>query len=194
MSENAITLDGRPGVDRRVKRTRDLLAEALMSLGAEGDIDALGVGDLADEAGISRSTFYQHFASKDDFLVRSFVEMLGATEAAYAAHYPQRTDILPSRPLFVHVAGAADFVRSLIRSEIYHRQMQAGEAKLRSIAEANLQRRMPQWSVEHRKEAAVFIAAGFIGLLRWWMESGMKRTPDEMQAAFRRLTESVLGS
>jgi AcrR family transcriptional regulator len=192
MSEKTLSVRGTVRVDRRVKRTRELLAEALMSLGAEGDVDELSVGDLAGEAGISRSTFYQHFASKDDFLVRSFVEMLGATENAYAAHYPERTDILPSRPLFHHVASAGDFVRSIVRSEVYLRQMAAGEAKLRTIAEANLKRRMPHWCADRRRETASYIAGGFVGLLRWWMEGGLKRTPDEMQAAFRRLSENAV--
>jgi AcrR family transcriptional regulator len=192
MSEKSIAIDAHAALDRRARRTRQLLAEALLNLGAEGDIDAIGVGELAGEAGVGRSTFYQHFASKDDFLIRSFVELLAATEAACAAHAPDRPDIIPSRPLFAHVAGVGAFVRSLVQSEVYPRQMAAGEAKLRVIAEANLARRMPQWSAERRREAAVFIAGGFIGLLRWWMENGLRQPPDRMQAAFERLTQSVL--
>jgi len=182
------------GADARVRRTRRLLADALMSLGAEGSVDELAVGQLVDEAGISRSTFYQHFASKDDFLVRSFVDLLSATDAAYRQRVPDSDDILPSRPLFHHVASAADFARSVARSEIWPQQMAAGELKLREIAEANLERRMPNWSAEERREAAVFIAAGFIGLLRWWVGAGLKQSPERMQAAFERLSQSVLGA
>jgi hypothetical protein len=29
-------------------------------------------------------------------------------------------------------------------------------------------------------------------LLRWWMEGGLKKTPEEMQAAFTRLTKSAM--
>jgi hypothetical protein len=70
--------------------------------------------------------------------------------------------------------------------------MAAGEAKLREIAEANLARRRADWSVEQRREAAVFIAAGFIGLLRWWIANGVKQAPERMQAAFERLSQGVL--
>ncbi len=192
MSDSSIRFEIVPGADARTKRTRRLLAEALISLGAEGDVDEIAVGALVSEAGVSRSTFYQHFASKDDFLVRSWVELLSATETAYAAHYPERTDILPSRPIFHHVAAASEFVRSLIKSEVYPRQMMAGETRLREIAESNLKRRMPNWSTEQRREAAVFIAAGFVGLLRWWMESGLRQPPEKMQAAFEKLAASVL--
>jgi hypothetical protein len=70
--------------------------------------------------------------------------------------------------------------------------MAAGEEKLRAIAEANLARRMPQWSKDRRRETAIYVAAGFVGLLRWWMESGLKRSPEDMQAAFERLSASAL--
>lgn len=180
-------------MDQRARRTRTLLAEALMSLGArDAEIDALDVGDLAREAGVSRSTFYQHFASKDDFMVRSFVEMIAATEAAHAARYPSRTDILPSRALFTHIAGASGLARAVTRSGIYARQLAAAEIRLRAIAETNLARRCSSWSVEQRREAAVFIAGGFVGLLRWWMESGLRQSPERMQTAFEQLTERAL--
>lgn len=192
MSDTADRYEVLPGADARAQRTRRLLAEALMNLGADGDVDAIAVGALVNEAGVSRSTFYQHFASKDDFLVRSWLDLLAASERAYAERYPDRPDILPSRPLFHHVAGATDFVRSLVRSEVFHRQMAAGEAKLREIAEANLKRRMLHWPRERQREAAVFIAAGFVGMLRWWMEGGLKQPPEKMQIAFERLVQGVL--
>lgn len=192
MSDKIIFIDAHAGIDKRAQRTRALLADALLMLGAERDIDALAVGDLASGAGVSRSTFYQHFASKDDFLVRSWVNLLQATEDACAQRFPDRTDIIPSKPIFHHVAQAGDFVRSLVRSEVYPRQMAAGEEKLRAIAEANLTRRMPQWSKERRRETAIYIAAGFVGILRWWMESRLTRSPESVDAAFKRLTENVL--
>jgi len=194
MSEKIVSIEVHGGIDRRARRTRELLADALLALGAENELDDLAVGDLADGAGVSRSTFYQHFASKDDFLLRSWVNLLEATEAAYAKHYPERADIIASKPLFHHVAQARDFVRSLVRSEVYPRQMAAGEEALRAIAEANLGRRMPHWSKPRHRETAVYIAGGFVGLLRWWMESGLKRSPDEMQAAFERLSASALAA
>ena len=190
MSEISINIH--ENIDKRARRTRELLAEALLSLGAQGALDALAVGELAEEAGVSRSTFYQHFASKDDFLIRSWVNLLEATEAAYAKHAPDRPDIIASRPIFHHVAQARAFVASLIDAEVYPRQMAAGEAKLREIAQCNLARRMPHWSKTSQRETAIYIAGGFVGLLRWWMESGLKRSPQDMQAAFERLSASAL--
>ena len=191
MSEKA-NLQG--DIDKRARRTRELLSEALLSLGAETEIDALSVGTLTGGAGVSRSTFYKHFASKDDFLTRAWVNLLEQTEAVFAARYPDRPDLIASAPLFHHIAGQRAYAESLVRSQGYLRQMAAGEAKLRDIAQANLQRRRPEWSRERRQETAIYVAAGFIGLLRWWMESGLKRSPEAMQAAFEGLTERAVAT
>jgi|CXWL01.1.fsa_nt_gi AcrR family transcriptional regulator len=193
MSENEIRIDPFVGIDRRVRRTRLLLAEAMLSLGARDvDIDALDVGAIADEAGVSRSTFYHHFASKDDFLVRSFVDMIARTETACAEHFPDRTDILPSRALFTHIGMAKGLSQAMTRSAIYAQQMAAAELTLRGIAEKNLARQRPDWTDGERKEAAVFIAGGFVALLRWWREGGQKQTPERMQLAFEQLVGRVL--
>ena len=188
MSENSI----HTGIDRRVARTRMLLADALMSLGAEHGVEAIEISALVEEAGIARSTFYAHYAGKDDFLIRSFVNMLAATENAHRAADPERKEVVPSASLFRHVHDARDFALRLTESEIFPHQMAAGEAKLREIAETNIARLNPDWSSDQRRDAATYIAGGFIGLLRWWMQSGLKQSPDQMQAAFQRLTESVM--
>lgn len=188
MSENSIHI----GIDRRVARTRMLLADALMSLGAARGVEVIDVSDLVEEAGIARSTFYAHFAGKDDFLIRSFVNMLAATDTAYRKAYPDNTEVLPSKALFHHVHDARDFALRVAQSEIFPHQMAAGEAKLCEIVEANLARLRPNWNTEQRREAAIYIAGGFIGLLRWWMLSGLKQTPNKMQSAFERLTRNVL--
>lgn len=179
-------------IDRRARRTRALLADALLELGAVHDIDGLDVGEIAAAAGVGRSTFYTHYAGKDDFLIASFVNLLVMAEEAVAAKYPNREDIVPSGPLFVHMAEAGDFARNVAKSAVFPQQMTAGEAKLRSIAETNIARRMPHWPEQHRRETAIYIASGFIGLLRWWMTSGLKQSPEQMQRAFFRLSQSAL--
>lgn len=179
-------------IDRRARRTRALLADALIELGGERGVDGIEVGELAAAAGVARSTFYTHYSGKDDFLIASFVNLLGMAEEALRAKCPDREDIVPSAPLFAHVAQAGDFARNVAKSDIFPRQMEAGEAKLRAIAESNIARRMPHWPAERRRETAIYIAAGFIGLLRWWMCNGLRQSPEDMQRAFFRLSQAAL--
>ncbi len=59
--------------DPRVKRTRKLLQEALVSLMAEKNFQSISVQDIAERATLNRATFYAHFEDKYalmDYLVR----------------------------------------------------------------------------------------------------------------------------
>lgn len=55
-------------MDPRVARTRTSLQNALLDLARERPLDAITVADIAAEAGVNRSSFYQHYADKDQLL------------------------------------------------------------------------------------------------------------------------------
>ena len=62
MSENS------PKVDRRVRRSRRLIEQALFDLWQERGWDDISVMDIAERAGVNRSTFYAHYDDKYDLL------------------------------------------------------------------------------------------------------------------------------
>jgi AcrR family transcriptional regulator len=58
-------------LDRRSKRTQDLVFEAFSSLVQTKRYDTFRVADIIALAGIGRSTFYDHYANKDDVLLQA---------------------------------------------------------------------------------------------------------------------------
>ncbi len=56
-------------VDRRIQRTRALLRDALMRLIIRKGYDEITIQDITDEANVARTTFYLHFADKDELLL-----------------------------------------------------------------------------------------------------------------------------
>lgn len=66
-------------------RTRDAILEAALSLFAERGYIGTRVEDIAQEAGISRATFYKHFAERDQILEHLFGRLLGRAEVAVPA-------------------------------------------------------------------------------------------------------------
>ena len=62
-------------MDRRVARTRTMLQHALISMILKKDYEAITISDICDAANVGRSTFYAHYASKDD-LKRSGLDHL----------------------------------------------------------------------------------------------------------------------
>lgn len=56
-------------LDRRKARTRQAITGAVTRLIFERRYGAIRTADLIEAAGVGRSTFYEHFRSKDDVLV-----------------------------------------------------------------------------------------------------------------------------
>src|SRR5262245_30793697 len=86
----------RHGEDRRTQRTRNALAEALMTLSPKIGFDALDVRALTRHARVGRSTFYTHYSDKDDFLITSYSGMVRMFDEA-ARERPDYRGVLPSR-------------------------------------------------------------------------------------------------
>ncbi|MGN6127420.1 MAG: TetR/AcrR family transcriptional regulator [Humibacter sp.] len=61
-------------MDVRITRTRKSLQDALLELGRERSLDEITVADIADRAGVNRSSFYQHYADKDVLLADALDE------------------------------------------------------------------------------------------------------------------------
>ena len=66
-------------------RTRGAILEAALRLFAERGYIGTRVEDIAKEAGVSRATFYKHFAERDQILEHLFGRLLGNTEEAAPA-------------------------------------------------------------------------------------------------------------
>ncbi|HVX08905.1 TetR/AcrR family transcriptional regulator [Humibacter sp.] len=68
-------------MDARIARTRTSLQQALLELARERTLDEITVADIADRAGVNRSSFYQHYSDKDMLLADALdagVEETGA--------------------------------------------------------------------------------------------------------------------
>ena len=50
--------------DPRIRRTRELLQQALVTLLETNDFDSLSVQEITDAAGVNRATFYAHYPDK----------------------------------------------------------------------------------------------------------------------------------
>jgi AcrR family transcriptional regulator len=83
-------------------RARQAILEAALRLFAERGYIGVRVEDIAREAGISRATFYKHFAERDEILAGLFGRLLGsATEPKTP---PQGDPEARVRALLVEVA------------------------------------------------------------------------------------------
>ncbi|MFC4059021.1 TetR/AcrR family transcriptional regulator [Planomonospora corallina] len=181
--------------DRRVRRTRQAVQDALVDAIVEKGYDAVTVTDLIERADIGRSTFYSHFTGKQDVLfgaIDELVDRLGTRQAT-----PERTPRTPfafSRPLLEHI----DEQRHLVRALLGPRGGAAVHARIRhvlsSVVRAELLAALPPAARPPADlDLAVTCAAGaFMALLTRWVEDGMTETPERMDTVFRTvLTQGV---
>jgi AcrR family transcriptional regulator len=62
--------------DLRTLKTRKALLDSLSGLVQERRYDEFAVGDIVEQAEVGRSTFYDHYRSKDDMIVETMAGML----------------------------------------------------------------------------------------------------------------------
>ncbi len=169
--------------DRRIQRTRQLLRDALMALIVErGAWAPITIQDITDHANVSRTTFYLHFKDKDELLVSGMEEMYDAL----LAQFSEEVDDVARRHSsidFDHVAQFADFYRVMLG-----RQGSAGfvEAVHRYLAEVVMKYilhdllppgKPPDMPLEF---LAHYLAGAEIGLMRWWLNTGMQMPGAEL--------------
>lgn len=174
--------------DRRVRRTRRSLRNALVELILEKGYDRITVQDIIDRADIGRSTFYAHFTDKDDLLLSGLEEFGAAFEDHLNRHFASRSDPSPALPVFQHSYENRDVYRALagkrgadVLREGLRRQVT--EAMTRHLGEF-----VPADDPALSREVAVeFMISALLGLLAWWLDHDMPYTPEEMAAMYMRL-------
>lgn len=188
MSGNSLR---RGGTDQRIARTRGRLARALIQLGQSQDLDQIRVGDLVRSAGVGRSTFYSHYVDRDDFLGRSFENMIALCDDQ-ARREGMTLEVLPIAHVVMHIAGNRSFAQRAGPSRAMSVMLVAGEVRLRRIAEANLGAIAPTLAPEARRQAAAFLAGAFVGQLRLWIQNDLRTAPESLIATYRQLAAGVL--
>ncbi|WP_395638734.1 TetR/AcrR family transcriptional regulator [Pseudolysinimonas sp.] len=81
-------------MDPRIARTRQSLQQALFDLARERGLDEISVADIAERAGVNRSSFYQHYADKDTLLA----DAIDAVAEVAGADLPVFREITPEPP------------------------------------------------------------------------------------------------
>lgn len=175
--------------DRRVQRTHRALREALVALILERGWDGFGIRDLCERADVGRSTFYLHFADKEDVLGSGLADLRRGLRAHAAAAGGGRP-LAFARGVIEH---AHDHVR-VFRATLGKRGGQIVQRKFRELVRALVQEDLsPLIPAGPRRDGAVaFLAGGFSDLVIWSLETRSPPGPEELDALFQELAAPVL--
>jgi len=173
--------------DRRSRRTRRLIAEALIALMVEGRYDRITVQEIIDRADVGRSTFYAHYRDKEDVLISEGERVLALLHLDTDDTGDQQ--LIPSLGLFQHVQEHHHLYHALVRGhgvdllyETGHRYLSASVAqRLATLATNGYAPTAPLPLL------ADYVAGAFLSLLRWWLEHQQPYSPEQMHMIFQQL-------
>ena len=179
-------------IDRRIRRTRKLLQDALLELILEKGYAAVTVQDVIDRANVGRSTFYAHFQDKESLFLSEF-EALQMQFEHHLTRMPM-TDASPwglSLMMFQHAQSQRQLYKALAGKE-------AGSVVLeylrKFLSAVLLDHLKPQLSKRTPPQIppeilAHYLVSTFIALLTWWLDHDLPYSAERMNDMFRQLTQ-----
>jgi AcrR family transcriptional regulator len=184
-------------IDRRVTRTRAALQHAMMSLILNKPYDAITIEDICATADVGRSTFYAHYAGKDD-LKRRGLEGLRRQLMDRQRSALNQPDCAVSRrfafslALFEHARDHLDHYRALAKGHGASVALGAIREVLCDLVRAELAAADAGSTEAPRDLTVQFVVGGLMAVLTWWLDGGAKLPPQRIDAIFRRwLTAGV---
>ncbi len=172
--------------DRRTRRTRDMLGDALIELILEKHYDEITVQNVIDRANVGRATFYAHFRDKEDLFLSDFENLLDGVNQHIQLEQAGKAQIVPIRQLFSHLQDFHHLYRALAMSRKMELMLKTGTEYLSKKIEHKLVSQSVSTSVPPAI-LAHHIASTLFSLLKWWLENNMPYSPDRMDEIFHEL-------
>jgi len=180
--------------DRRVLRTQRTLRDALVQLILQRGWDEISVLDICKHADVGRSTFYTHFADKEELLLSGFDDLQHALRAAekQAGRRLDGSVLGFAGPLIQHASENLRLFRALVGKR-------SGQAVLKRFRQLVLDLISEDLAALGLPDARVAMATHFLGgafmeLLTWWLDTRTMLGPAELEKAFHALSAPVLAT
>lgn len=171
--------------DRRVLRSRRLLADALLDLIVEKGYEQITIQEIADRADLNRATFYLHYTSKEELLIaglsQRFDELVSAMAEVEHNGAPWDNaayDLL----LFRHVGDHATLYKALFGAHGLGLAMHQVIAYMADVIERDIRDVVPEAEQDSLTVpiSAHFFAGALFAMIKWWLDNDMPLSPEEM--------------
>lgn len=185
-------------IDPRVKRTRRLLRDALVSLILKKDFASITIREITERAEVAYITFYRHYESLDQLLMEVLDE--GLTELmTHIETVAKQSDTsaleTEGRLIFEYIEQKADLFRILLKSQSVTRVRRKVVGNIAAIFQKScvpLERLGNHVTINI---ASNHIATSLLSLIEWWLENNMKPSPTEMGKVYKSLIiDSTVGA
>lgn len=178
--------------DRRTRRTRQLLREALLSLLKEKRYEDISVQDIIERADVARSTFYVHYIDKQDLLVGKwgvFASNLGHQVEASSHEEKESHFLLPTRGWFHHIQAQSPILKIIAKDSAMDLAMKTLHGILHRDMQARIRDHLPAHDGASIPPSLIidYLADSLMTLLKWWVNHDMPFSPQKMDEIFQQL-------
>ncbi|MEM7799269.1 MAG: TetR/AcrR family transcriptional regulator [Chloroflexota bacterium] len=170
--------------DRRVRRTRKLLQNALLRLLREKPLAKIQIKEIVEVADVSRPTFYLHFETKEQLLFSHVDDVFARINALVFS------DLKPGQMVNILQLLTASFEQWEIHKEELKWVMQVeNKDRLISLLQTHVVKIKQQLDshiqpneVDEELEAFLvsFLSGGVYMLVKRWLDTGMRESPEKM--------------
>jgi AcrR family transcriptional regulator len=171
--------------DRRIKRTQQSLAKALIALTLAKDYESVTIRDITRYAHVGYATFFRHYPDKDALLESVLDVVLDELMQIFLPPLSQNNELQNGLLLFEYVQQHSEVIRVLLRSggasPLVKRVIATGTQNALDNDESLGNAVIP------REIAAYHIVTASISLVQWWLEQDMPYTPEKMGSIYYEL-------
>ena len=185
-------------VDPRVKRTRRLLRDALVSLILEKDFASISIKEITERAEVAYITFFRHFESLDQLLMEILEDGLGELQDHIEILAKQsETSALETegKLIFEYIGQKANLFRILFKSQSVTR---VRKKVVQNIAVIFQKSCLPLARSGNQTTTAILsnhIATSLLALIEWWLDNNMQPMSAQMGKVYKSLIiDSTVGA
>lgn len=159
---------------------KECLSDALIQLMREKDFEKISIKEIADTAGVGRTTWFRNYTSKNEALTFKFVQVWKRWADEHAIAVRDRFDLANAKNFFQF-----NYEIKHILEIVYTSNMQS------AIYDAFYQVMMPQYGANAKEcYQARFYSYGLFGLLDEWIKRGFKESVEEMVIFFYQIIKN----
>lgn len=179
-------------MDRRQRKTREAIFHAFTKLLSEKNFSQITVCEIITNADVARATFYAHFETKDSLLKQLCEELFCHIFDASNKKNPEHSHIFNCDApdsvflhLLQHIQKNDNNLCELLSCQNNELFLRYFKTSLQQLIKSQL------FLFEARKSDQLpdsfwekHIVSTFVETIRWWIDQGMKETPETIAEYF----------
>lgn len=182
--------------DRRVKYTKMVLRESLISLLYKKDISQITIKEICDDADINRATFYAHYSDQYDLFLKIGNEVFENLSTYIAEYTENEVGINPvgiTEKIMEYIKENAKLCKLLLSdrgdTKFQKSVMKLVYDKIRSVLTSS------EYIIKEEAEYIYsFTITGCIGIVQKWLDEDMKKSARFMSEMLVRLATGITSS